>query len=188
MEFPSEPVDPSAQLSRGDKRKFACAPNLKLQQMLNLGKNRLDNIVIELDPAVDSSDAGMNVDLRALLKASPPGARSQILTRLRKRPDADFVKRVFAYGLEDQAADSTYCLLGPYWAERLGKSDLQALQISANGGRAPMVHHRAKVTVVDTGIYSRNATSAVSTIGGTYPYRTPSGALGWIGYFHLSHA
>lgn len=51
--------------------------------------------------------------------------------------DVDFVSRYFApgYGLpEDWVTGSSHCLLTPIWAERLGKSTLQARQLSARGG------------------------------------------------------
>lgn len=52
-------------------------------------------------------------------------------------PGVDFVSRFFApkYGIpEDPVTGSAHCMLVPYWAERLGKSQLQARQISPRGG------------------------------------------------------
>jgi len=49
----------------------------------------------------------------------------------------DFVSRYFApsYGIpEDPVTGSTHCSLTPYWARRLGKTQLHAQQISARGG------------------------------------------------------
>lgn len=49
----------------------------------------------------------------------------------------DFVSRYFAPGLgidEDPVTGSAHCILTPYWAERLGKSELSAYQCSARGG------------------------------------------------------
>jgi predicted PhzF superfamily epimerase YddE/YHI9 len=49
----------------------------------------------------------------------------------------DFVSRFFAPGQgidEDPATGSSHCTLVPYWAKRLGKSELQARQISPRGG------------------------------------------------------
>lgn len=49
----------------------------------------------------------------------------------------DFVSRVFvpAAGIdEDPVTGSAHCSLIPYWAKRLGKSSLHALQISPRGG------------------------------------------------------
>jgi PhzF family phenazine biosynthesis protein len=49
----------------------------------------------------------------------------------------DFVSRYFApsYGIsEDPVTGSMHCALAPYWAERLGKKSLHALQLSERGG------------------------------------------------------
>ena len=51
--------------------------------------------------------------------------------------DIDFVSRYFApnYGIdEDPATGSSHCMLTPYWADRLGKRQLRAQQISARVG------------------------------------------------------
>jgi len=51
--------------------------------------------------------------------------------------DCDFVSRYFAphAGIdEDPVTGSAHCTLVPYWAERLGKSDLYARQVSERGG------------------------------------------------------
>ncbi|HVR71604.1 MAG TPA: PhzF family phenazine biosynthesis protein [Vicinamibacteria bacterium] len=50
---------------------------------------------------------------------------------------ADFVSRYFApsFGIdEDPVTGMTHCTLTPYWAQRLGKERLHALQVSARGG------------------------------------------------------
>lgn len=52
--------------------------------------------------------------------------------------DVDFVSRVFApnEGIpEDPVTGAAHCTLIPYWAERLGRSQLAARQVSARGGR-----------------------------------------------------
>ena len=54
-----------------------------------------------------------------------------------KGEDCDFVSRMFAPRLgvpEDPVTGSTHCSLIPYWAERLGKNELFARQISKRGG------------------------------------------------------
>jgi PhzF family phenazine biosynthesis protein len=53
------------------------------------------------------------------------------------RDGVDFVSRYFApnHGVdEDPVTGSAHCVLTPYWAARLGKSRLEARQISARGG------------------------------------------------------
>lgn len=49
----------------------------------------------------------------------------------------DFVSRYFAPSIgidEDPVTGSTHCILVPYWAERLGRTTLNAFQCSARGG------------------------------------------------------
>ena len=51
--------------------------------------------------------------------------------------DVDFVSRYFApsYGIpEDPVTGSAHCILAPYWATRLSKSELHARQLSERGG------------------------------------------------------
>lgn len=51
--------------------------------------------------------------------------------------EVDFVSRFFAPGVgidEDPVTGSAHTMLIPYWAQRLGKKELQAKQISARGG------------------------------------------------------
>ncbi|MEP6946676.1 MAG: PhzF family phenazine biosynthesis protein [Acidobacteriota bacterium] len=51
--------------------------------------------------------------------------------------DSDFVSRFFAPEVgvfEDPVTGSAHCTLVPFWAERLGKNELFARQVSARGG------------------------------------------------------
>jgi PhzF family phenazine biosynthesis protein len=51
--------------------------------------------------------------------------------------DCDFVSRFFGPGFgipEDPVTGSAHCTLVPYWARRLGRTRLQARQVSARGG------------------------------------------------------
>ncbi len=51
--------------------------------------------------------------------------------------DCDFVSRFFAPAVgvdEDPVTGSAHCKLTPYWAERLGREQLHARQVSARGG------------------------------------------------------
>lgn len=51
--------------------------------------------------------------------------------------EVDFVSRFFAPALgidEDPVTGAAHCVLAPYWSERLGKSKLEARQLSARGG------------------------------------------------------
>ena len=49
----------------------------------------------------------------------------------------DFISRFFAPGVgipEDPVTGSAHCMLAPFWAERLGKTELTAFQASPRGG------------------------------------------------------
>ena len=49
----------------------------------------------------------------------------------------EVIKDVFDFAIgidEDPVTGSTHCILAPYWAERLGKTELSAYQCSARGG------------------------------------------------------
>jgi PhzF family phenazine biosynthesis protein len=61
-----------------------------------------------------------------------------VTARSESSGDIDFVSRFFApaSGIpEDPVTGSAHCALGPYWADRLGKSDLAGYQVSKRGGR-----------------------------------------------------
>jgi PhzF family phenazine biosynthesis protein len=63
------------------------------------------------------------------------GGRGVIVTA--RGDAADFVSRFFAPACgipEDPVTGSAHCALTPYWAERLGKRELHALQVSPRGG------------------------------------------------------
>jgi PhzF family phenazine biosynthesis protein len=102
-----------------------------------MGRNRL-HFLIEVDG--EGAVRAVRPDFRRLLAVLPP-ARGVIVTSRAARPASDgydFVSRFFAPGMgiyEDQATGSAHCALGPYWAEKLGKTEMAAFQASPRGGR-----------------------------------------------------
>ena len=63
--------------------------------------------------------------------------RSVIVTSTSDDPRFDFVSRCFAPGVgidEDPVTGSAHCCLGPYWSDRLGKTELIGFQASSRGG------------------------------------------------------
>ena len=71
-------------------------------------------------------------DFNALIKM---GVHAVIVTS--KGDSSDFVSRFFAPEVgvpEDPVTGSAHCTLIPYWAEKLGKNDLFARQVSSRGG------------------------------------------------------
>src|SRR5919106_2722535 len=79
---------------------------------------------------------------RAVRAAKPDFARLAafdivVLTAPSSDPTFDFVSRCFGpkFGIdEDPVTGSAHCALGPYWQDRLGKSELTGYQASARGG------------------------------------------------------
>jgi len=86
-------------------------------------------------------------DAAAVRALAPVGGLAALLTEVGMRgliatapsddPRFDFVSRFFApnHGIpEDPVTGSAHCKLMPYWAKRLGKTELTARQISPRGG------------------------------------------------------
>ncbi len=90
-------------------------------------------------------DLLVEVQSEAVVRALEPSiaglaaipVRGVIVTARAETPGFDFVSRFFAPNVgidEDPVCGSAHCCLGPYWSERLGKTDLKAWQISDRGG------------------------------------------------------
>lgn len=64
--------------------------------------------------------------------------RGIIVTAPSDQPEFDFVSRFFAPAAgvdEDPVTGSAHCTLGPFWSERLGRTELVGWQASPRGGR-----------------------------------------------------
>lgn len=95
-----------------------------------LGRSRFDRFAVLSDAAAVH---GLKPDLAQIAAA---GGRGLVVTA-RGGSGCDFVSRFFApqSGIaEDPVTGSAHCALAPYWAERLGKTSLQARQVSPRGG------------------------------------------------------
>jgi PhzF family phenazine biosynthesis protein len=96
-----------------------------------VGKTRFDYF-LEADSA--ATVRRLRPDFRRLREVETRGV---IVTARSDDPAFDFVSRFFcpAGGVdEDPATGSAHCALGPFWAERLGRTSLAGLQVSARGG------------------------------------------------------
>jgi PhzF family phenazine biosynthesis protein len=96
-----------------------------------VARNQFDYLV-----EVESEETlrAMTPDFTALRKVP---VRGVIVTARPSSTEFDFVSRFFAPAAgvdEDPVTGSAHCALGPYWAERLGKSEFAAYQASARGG------------------------------------------------------
>jgi PhzF family phenazine biosynthesis protein len=106
-------------------------PALGVAQAAFVGKNAFDYLV-----EVDSEETlrGLSPDHSTLRKLP---VRGIIVTARSSGGEFDFLSRFFAPGSgidEDPVTGSSHCALGPYWSERLGKTDFLAFQASPRGG------------------------------------------------------
>ncbi len=95
------------------------------------GLNRFD-LLVEL--ADEESVRSLHPDFDQI-ETIP--VRGVIATSLSSDPDFDFVSRFFApqVGIdEDPVCGSAHCCSAPYWAARLGRSELIGHQVSPRGG------------------------------------------------------
>jgi predicted PhzF superfamily epimerase YddE/YHI9 len=114
---------------------WAC-PTPPANLIEGLGKAPLEVVQIEDNffAVYGTEDHVKNIrpDLLLLEKLHPAGVAITATGH-----DSDFVSRYFApsYGIpEDPVTGSTHSSLAPYWAQRLGKTNLHARQISERGG------------------------------------------------------
>jgi PhzF family phenazine biosynthesis protein len=92
----------------------------------------LDDYLVEVES--DAIVRSLKPDLTGLGKLD---VRGTIVTARSADPGFDFVSRFFAPAVgvsEDPVTGSAHCCLTPYWAEKLGKTDMTAYQASARGG------------------------------------------------------
>jgi PhzF family phenazine biosynthesis protein len=98
---------------------------------LNVARNQFDYLV---ELASEEEVRAAAPDFTSLKKV---GARGVIVTARASTAGFDFISRFFAPGSgidEDPVTGSSHTALGPYWAERLAKSEFTAFQASARGG------------------------------------------------------
>lgn len=121
LDFPSqkpEPCDAPVELIKGlGKEPLEC---YRKEDFVAVYECEED--IVEIIPNYEEL---AKLDLRGVIVTAPSG-------------ESDFVARFFApkYGIpEDPVTGSAYTQLMPYWAEKMGKSELKARQLSARGGR-----------------------------------------------------
>ncbi len=97
-----------------------------------VGKNQFDYLVL-VDRETDVRQIAPDFAALAGLDC-----RGVIVTSLAESNEADFVSRFFAPGVgidEDPVTGSAHCCLGPFWSQRLGRTELVGYQASARGGK-----------------------------------------------------
>jgi PhzF family phenazine biosynthesis protein len=129
MNFPArqaEPVEPLEGLLEA----------LKLERPLFVGKSN-NTYVIEVQNEQIVRDLQPDFTRIGALPLRTVGVTARAGAELARTHGADFVSRYFAPSMgvnEDPVTGSLHCILTPYWAERLGKTELVAYQASARGG------------------------------------------------------
>ena len=123
LDFPATPVTSAA-------RSVDLRNALGVEPVFH-GASKFDDLVL-----VQSEEALRSVrpDFQKL-RALP--SRGVIVTSTSNNPRFDFVSRFFAPNAgvnEDPVTGSAHCALGPFWSERLGKTEMTAFQASARGG------------------------------------------------------
>jgi PhzF family phenazine biosynthesis protein len=96
-----------------------------------VGRNQFDSMV---EVASEEEVRQAQPDYAAL-RSQP--VRGVIVTSRSKSAKYDFVSRFFAPGSginEDPVTGSAHCCLAPYWAEKLGKTEMVGYQASPRGG------------------------------------------------------
>jgi predicted PhzF superfamily epimerase YddE/YHI9 len=96
-----------------------------------VGRSRFD-LLLELTDAEELRD--LNLDFVGL--SSLP-VRGLIVTAKSDVPEYAFLSRFFAPAAginEDPVTGSAHCALAPFWAKRLGKTEMTAYQCSPRGG------------------------------------------------------
>ncbi len=128
MDFPSTPEEP-AEGPPSLEKALGVTP-------IYLGRNAFDYLVLL---ASEESVRAVRPDF-ALLRTVD--VRGVIVTAPSDHPGYDFVSRFFAPAVgvdEDPVTGSAHCALTPFWAARLGRSELVGYQASQRGG---VVHVR----------------------------------------------
>jgi PhzF family phenazine biosynthesis protein len=118
------------------------------------GRNAQNDILAVVDDA--QAVRSLAPDLAALARID---ARGVCVTAAGS--DHDFVSRFFAPAVgvpEDPVTGSAHCMLAPFWAERLGRTEMRAHQSSPRGGEVRVLARGDRVTLIG---------SAVTVIEGT---------------------
>ncbi|MGJ7908365.1 PhzF family phenazine biosynthesis protein [Actinopolyspora sp. H202] len=126
MDFPMRPNESAA-----DVPVTAALGDIAPERVIAVARSNTD-LLVHLD------DAGLVRELRPdISEVQRITERGVIVTAASDRPEVDFVSRFFAPAVgapEDPVTGSAHCSLAPWWAERLGRTELVGEQVSSRGG------------------------------------------------------
>jgi len=123
LNFPATPDEPAEVPDGLDEILGANVVNFRSSRFDHLAELESEGVVRGLRPDFTR------------LKSLP--VRGIMVTSRAASPGFDFVSRFFgpAVGIdEDPVTGSAHCCLGPYWRQRLGKTEMTAYQASRRGG------------------------------------------------------
>jgi PhzF family phenazine biosynthesis protein len=123
MDFPAKPEDAAPSIV-GLAEALGVTP-------VYVGRSHFDVLV---EVATEAEVRALQPDIGALKRVQ---ARGVIVTARADGGEHDFVSRFFAPAVgvdEDPVTGSAHCVLAPYWAKKLGRSELAGYQASRRGG------------------------------------------------------
>jgi len=124
LDFPALPVEQCA-APAGLSEALGCRP-------LSTHRNQSGTYLVEVDS--ERTVRELQPDTAQLRRE---GAGVCIVTARSEADSYDFVSRFFGPGIgidEDPVTGAAHCSLGPYWADRLGQTELIGHQLSRRGG------------------------------------------------------
>ena len=127
LDFPAIPARPAA-IPEG-------LPKALGAQVCAAHRGWESGYLVELED--EEAIRGLRPDFGRLQAFGPIIATARATSAAAAGSGFDFVSRVFAPGLginEDPVTGVAHCCLGPFWAQRLGKTDLLGRQLSRRGG------------------------------------------------------
>jgi len=173
LDFPRRPPEP-ATLPREIAESLNVQPKAVFKARDYILEYATEAEVRSLAPDRSLMDR-INLDPGGVVATAPadPGRRGTA--------SADFVSRFFtpqATIFEDPVTGSAHCSLVPFWAGRLGKRDLVALQLSARGGRLACHDGADRVRIAGAAL---TFSSGSLRLGAWHDVRDHSGAAGVAG-------
>ncbi|KAJ1405134.1 Phenazine biosynthesis PhzF protein [Sesbania bispinosa] len=157
LDYPVDPVDPDIEFNEDEIAQISMA--LFGASIIDVKKTQKSgDLLVEVSSGENVIEIKPQMD--AITKC--PG-RGIILTgRVPPGSGFDFYSRFFCPEFrinEDHVTGSSHCALAPYWSKKLGKCDLNAIQVSPRGGVLSIIFDEEKQRVFLRG-------KAVTVMGG----------------------
>lgn len=139
LDFPADPVEQTA-IPEGIAEPLGAEPKAAYKSRSGF------SLMFELDS--DDVVRALQPDTALMLKR---GFGMAIVTAQSSSGEYDFVSRFFGPGLgipEDPVTGAAHCSLGPFWAQRLGKTEVIGYQASKRGGVVRVRDKRERVDLL----------------------------------------